>query len=158
MAAAAEPTLRPVATREDAERLLLGLTAALDELEAALEAETALIGAGRIRDGLAAESRKAELSAAYLLQLQHAKAHVVALARLAPEALRRFRERQAAFERVMSRNQTVIATARAVAEGLIRGLSEAVEREVRPNVYGMPSRPAGNANTSASPLVFSGRF
>jgi hypothetical protein len=157
MAAAADPASRRVVTRDDAERILLGLTAALDDLEAALEIETALIGAGRIRDGLAAESRKAELSAAYVLQLQHAKAQIVALARLAPEALRRFRERQAAFERVMSRNQTVIATARAVAEGLIRGLSEAVEREVRPNVYGLPSRPPAPAN-SAAPLVFSGRY
>jgi hypothetical protein len=74
MAAAADPASRRVVTRDDAERILLGLTAALDDLEAALEIETALIGAGRIRDGLAAESRKAELSAAYVLQLQHAKA------------------------------------------------------------------------------------
>jgi len=152
-----EAARRPVGSREDAEALLAGLTAALSDLEAALEAETALIGAGRIRDGLAEEARKSELSSAYVLRLQVAKQNVVALARLAPEALRLFRERQASFERVMSRNQTVIATARAVSEGLIRGLSEAVQREARPNVYGLPSRPPAAAQSS-SPLVFSGRF
>ncbi|MGA0597964.1 hypothetical protein [Enterovirga sp. CN4-39] len=157
MPAPADTLNRQVATREDAERLLAALTAALEELEGALEAETALIGAGRIRDGLAEEKRKGELSAAYVLHLQRAKANVVALARLSPEGLRRFRERQAAFERVISRNQTVIATARAVAEGLIRGLSEAVQKEARPNVYALPSRPAP-ALQAASPLVFSGRF
>jgi hypothetical protein len=157
MSAPAEPARRPVATREDAEALLAALTAALGELETALETETALIGAGRIRDGLAGEARKSELSSAYVLRLQGAKANVVALARLAPDALRVFRERQASFERVMSRNQTVIATARAVSEGLIRGLSDAVQREARPNVYGLPSRPPAAPQTSA-PLVFSGRF
>jgi hypothetical protein len=157
MPAPAEAPRRPVATREDAEAMLAALTAALGALEAALEAETALIGAGRIRDGLAEEARKGELSAAYVLRLQVAKQNVVALARLAPEALRLFRGRQSDFERVMSRNQTVIATARAVSEGLIRGLSEAVQREARPNVYGLPSRPPA-APQSSAPLVFSGRF
>jgi hypothetical protein len=155
--AAPEPSGRAIATREEAERLLATLTAALDELEGYLDAESELIAAGRIRDGLAGEGRKSELSAAYVLQLQLAKANVVALARLAPEALRVFRARQAAFERVMNRNQTVIATARAVAEGLIRSLSEAVQREARPTVYGAPARPSLVAQ-SASPLVFSGRF
>lgn len=157
MSAPAEASRRPVTTREDAEALLLGLTAALDALEAALETETALIGAGRIREGLAEEGNKTELSSAYVLRLQAAKANVVALARLAPEALRVFRERQASFERVMSRNQTVIATARAVSESLIRGLSEAVQRETRPNVYGLPSRQP-SAPRPSGPVVFSGRF
>ena len=157
MSAAPEAQRRTVATRQEAEALLSGLTAALSELEAVLESETELIGAGRIRDGLAEETRKTELSAAYVLRLQLAKANVVALARLAPDALCVFRERQASFERVMNRNQTVIATARAVSEGLIRGLSEAVQREARPNVYGLPSRPPAAAQSS-SPLVFSGRF
>ncbi|NNM74703.1 hypothetical protein [Enterovirga aerilata] len=138
--------------------MLAALTGALTELEACLEAETALIGAGRIRDGLAEEARKSELSGAYVLRLQEAKANVVALARLAPPALAAFRSRQAAFERVMERNQTVIATARAVSEGLIRGLSEAVEREARPKLYGLPSRGPGAVAPAAAPLVFSGRF
>ena len=158
MAAQAEAGRRPIATRDEAEALLSGLTTALAELEAVIELETELVGAGRLRDGLAQEARKSELAGSYVLQLQRAKANVVALARLTPEPLRRFRERQAAFERVMSRNQTVLATARAVSEGLVRGLSEAVQREARPNVYALPNRPVAPAATSAAPLVFSGRF
>jgi hypothetical protein len=157
MSGLADGKARPVASAAEAETLLSELTAARSALEAHLDAESDLIGAGRIRDGLAGEARKTELSSAYVLQLQLAKANVVALARLAPDALRAFRTRQAAFERVMSRNQTVIATARAVAEGLIRGLSEAVQRETRPSVYGAPTRPHLVAQSSA-PLVFSGRF
>ena len=158
MSAGGDVAQSQVATRQEAELLLAALTSALDELEGVLESETALIGAGRLRDGLAEEGRKSELTAAYVLLLQRAKANVVVLARLVPEALGAFRSRQSAFERGMGRNPTVIATARAVSEGLIRGLSEAVQREARPNAYGLPNCPRGNANTSASPLVFSGRF
>ena len=53
MSAPAEAARRPVATRDEAELLMAALTAALAELEGLLERETALIGAGRLRDGLA---------------------------------------------------------------------------------------------------------
>lgn len=149
------PSSAPINSSEAAERLLVNLSAAMDELEGVLEAETALIGAGRVRDGIATEPRKGELSAAYILELQRAKANIVALARFAPDRLRAFRTRQAEFERVVDRNQTVILTARTVSESLIRSLSEEVERTARPSAYGarirMPER-------AAAPLVFSGRF
>lgn len=145
----------PVRERGEAERLLVRLENAMADLVLALEAQTALIAQGRIREGLANEAGKAELSAAYVLHLQHAKANVIALARLAPEELRAFRTRQAEFERIVDRNQTVLATARAVSETLIRGLAEEVERSARPTGYGVVARPPV---APASPLVFSGRF
>lgn len=145
----------PINSPEAAERLLATLSAAMDDLASVLEAETDLIGAGRIRDGIATEPRKGELSAAYILELQRAKANIIALARFAPERLRAFRTRQAEFERVVDRNQTVILTARTVSESLIRGLSEEVERTARPAAYGPRIRMPEHA---AAPLVFSGRF
>lgn len=157
MPAGSETERAPVRERGDAQRLLVRLESAMAGLVLALEGQTALIGAGRIREGLADEAGKAELSAAYLLNLQHAKANVVALARFAPEELRAFRARQAEFERIVDRNQTVLATARTVSESLIRGLAEEVERAARPHGYGT-MRPHPHAVGSASPLVFSGRF
>lgn len=154
-AAAPERETAPISCREDAERVLADLSLAMRDLEVALECETALIGAGRLRDALATEARKGELAAGYILKLQHAKANVIALGRLAPEGLRAFRTKQAEFERIVDRNQMVIATARTISEGLLRGLSEELERASRPTGYGarprMPER-------SAMPLVFSGRF
>lgn len=144
-----------VSSAADAELLLAELAGAMADLVAVLDAETRLVEAGRIREGLAEETRKSGLSGAYILKLQHAKANVVALARFAPDRLRAFRNAQAEFERVVDRNQTVIATARAVSEGLIKSLAEEMERQSRPQGYGAarPARPA-----SASPLAFSGRF
>lgn len=144
-----------VATRADAERVLADLTGAMRELEFTLECETALIGAGRVRDGLATEARKGELAAAYILKLQRAKGNIVALGRLAPSALREFRTRQSEFERIVDRNQTVIATARTISEGLLRSLSDEMKRSSRPAGYGPQTRPAESATPA---LVFSGRF
>jgi hypothetical protein len=153
--AAPDRAAASIGGREDAERVLTSLSGAMRELEFALESETALIGAGRVRDGLAAEVRKSELAADYMLRLQHAKANIVALGRFAPDALRVFRSRQAEFERVIDRNQTVIATAKTIAEGLIRGVSEEMSRTARPAGYGV--RPS-LVEQRAVPLVFSARF
>ena len=144
-----------VTTRTAAEQVLADLTLAMRDLEFALECETALIGAGRIRDGLASEGRKSELAAEYILKLQRAKANVIALGRFAPDALRAFRTKQAEFERIVDRNQTVIATAKTISEGLLRGVAEEMERVSRPMGYGASPR---GPDRSATPLVFSGRF
>lgn len=144
-----------IGSRDEAERLLAAVSSLMDELTAALETETALIGAGRVRDGLAGEARKAELGQAYILKLQEAKASVLALTRFAPERLREFRAAQSVFERVLDRNQTVIATARAVSEGLMKGLAEEIERDSRPTLYGGA---AGRTPVRSTPLVFSRRF
>lgn len=148
----APPAPDAVSDRSRAEALLGTLTGLMGELSAALETETALLAAGRVREGLDGEARKAALGQAYILKLQSAKANVVALTRLAPDRLRAFRAAQAQFERVLDRNQTVIATARAVSEGLMKGLAEELDRERRPTLYGAPPVRAPGA-----PLVLSRR-
>lgn len=142
-----------VAGRPDAERMLGSLAAAMAALQAALETEAGHIAAGRLRQGLAAEGRKAELSAAYLLSLQACKRDVVTLARFAPDRLQAFREAQAAFQASVEQNLAVVATARAVSEGLMRSLAEETRREGQPVGYGARGAPERTA-----PLAFSGRF
>lgn len=136
-----------------AEALIGSLCGLMDELRDALETETALIGAGRMQDGLAGETRKTELGQAYIRQLQAAKSNVVALKRHVPDRLRDFRESQVEFERVLERNQTVIATARAVSESLVKGVAEELDRQRRPVSY-TPMGPS----TTVAPMVFSRRY
>lgn len=155
MSPAAEAAPAPVASREAATDLLSRLETAMAELRACVETETELLAAGRLREGLAGEGRKAELSAAYLQRLRHAKGNVVALARFAPDRLAAFRTSQGEFERIIARNQTVIETARAVSESLMRSLAEEVERRSKPVLYGRePALPP----RGATPLVFSARI
>lgn len=141
-----------VATREAAAALVAEVSGVMKDLEKVLEVETAHLRAGRIRDGLAQEERKSALTSRYLRGLEALKANAVALARFAPDALERLKAEHAAFARVIETNQIVLATARAVSEGLVRSLSAELDRGARPAGYGpagagggRPAAPAGGS-------------
>lgn len=129
-----------VQNRDDAERLVFNVTATMAALERVLDSETEHLQAGRIRDGLAEETRKSELAGAYLRGLEACKSNAVALARFAPERIDTLKLAHSGFRRAVERNQTVIATARAVSEGLVRGLAEEMSRAANPPVYGATRR------------------
>ena len=57
----------------------------------------------------------------------------MALARFAPEAVDGLRAAHAGFGRTVEENRIVLATARAVSEGLIKSLSEEITRASRPH-------------------------
>ena len=140
-----------------AEQLIGDLDAKTTALASALEQETAHLSAGRLRDALALDARKGELSAGYLLSLQRARANIVALTRLAPERLGALRAVQVRFHEVSERNQAVLATAKAVSEGLVKSLAAEVERAARPSVYApraaAPPRTAARTGRSSSPAA-----
>jgi hypothetical protein len=156
MHAGADPRAAPqrVTSRHDAEGLAAAVLATLGALESTLTAETALVRAGRIRDGLAQEERKNELAARYLRQLEGVKANAVALARFAPDAVERLKTAHAGFGRTVETNRMVLATARAVSEGLIKTVSDELDRASRPASYG-PSASAPARAARAGPLVLS---
>ena len=141
-----------VLSRPDAERLIGGILAAMDELAGVLEAETGHLREGRLREGLSTQARKSELAGAYARGLEEVKANAVALARFAPEALARLRAAHARFAETVAANQTVLATARAVSEGLIRDVSTEVDRVARPQGYAPGGAPAPRL-PRATPLV-----
>ena len=148
-----QPTVTRVLGRDDAERLVASVLATMGELETVLANETAHIRVGRIRDGLAEEARKSELASAYMRGLEAVKANAIALARFAPEALDRLKAAHAGFGRAVETNQTVLATARAVSESLMKGVAEEMNRLSRPQGYspaGPPARPV-----ISEPLVLS---
>ena len=147
----------PITSVADAERLIAEICARTDALASALESEAALIGSGRIRDGLAGEMRKAELAAAYTLGLQRVKANIVALKRLAPASLKRLRLAQEAMAEVAGRNGAVLATAKAVSESLVKGMADAVAKERAPSGYA-PMAAMRSAQPCPGPMVFSARF
>lgn len=154
MRPAADPRpARRVTSPAEAEALVAEVLATLAALETALSAETALVRTGRIREGLAAEARKGELAAAYLQGLEAVKAGAVALARFAPEAVKRLKSAHGGFSRTVEANRMVLATARAVSEGLIKSVSDELDRASRPATYGPAAAPARPARTG--PLVLS---
>lgn len=156
--AAARVPLR-IDRRADAVQLVDAILALLRDLEGVLEAETAHVRVGRIREGLTDDGRKGELGTRYMAGLETVKANAVALARLAPDALETLRQAHARFGCVVQMNQTVLATARAVTEGLIRGLADDLGRATRPSVYGASGAMVGASGAHRTePVVLSRRL
>jgi len=141
-----QATAARVLGRDDAERLVASVLATMGELEKVLANETAHIRVGRIRDGLAEEARKSELASAYMRGLETVKANAIALARFAPEALDKLKAAHAGFSLAVETNQTVLATARAVSENLMKGVAEEMNRLSRPQGYGLAGPPAARAS------------
>ena len=159
-----QPSLKPGAQaaarilgREDAERLVATVLATMGDLEKVLANETDHIRVGRIRDGLAEEARKSELASAYMRGLETVKANAIALARFAPEALDRLKTAHSGFGRAVETNQTVLATARAVSESLMKGVADEMNRLSRPQGYG-PAGPQAVRPQNSEPLVISKRL
>lgn len=143
-----------VQSRSDAERLVQTVSATMVELESVLDHETEHLRAGRLRDGLAGERRKSQLAGDYLRGLEACKSNAVALARFAPEQIESLKALHTGFRRAVERNQAVIATARAVSEGLVRGLADEMARAAQPQVYGAGRRMAAPPRR-AQPIVCS---
>ncbi len=129
-----------VQNREDAERLVGNVTTVMAALESLLDVETRHLQAGRLREGLAEEQRKSQLAGEYLRGLEACKSNAVALARFAADRIEVLKDAHAGFRRAVERNQVVIATARAVSEGLVRGLADDMTRSANPQVYGASRR------------------
>ena len=147
------PPIR-IASRAEAEQLVAGVLGTMGDLEALLEAETAHVRVGRLREGLSQETRKSQLAASYMQGLEAIKANAVALARFAPEALDRLKAAHLAFSEIVGTNQVVLATARAVSETLVKGIAEEMNRHTRPQGYA-PTGYGARRPAPSEPLVIS---
>lgn len=144
-------------SRADAEAMIRRAMEAITVLEVALETETQHLAAGRIRQGLAEDRSKAELTGAYLAAITTAKTNAVAAKRFAPDLLPALHAAQASLHATALRNQAVLATAKAVSEGLVRAMADEVAKQARPQAYGVSARHAPPPR-APGPVAFSGRF
>ncbi len=146
-----------VADPTGATALAADALAVMGELEGVLGRETEHVRAGRLKEGLADDGRKADLAARYMRSVAALKANAVALARFAPAEVARLKAAHTRFSSVVQTNQTVLATARTVSEGLIREISDALRRDAAPQVYGDRRATAygGHGAPRSAPLVLS---
>lgn len=146
-----------IVDRAGAEALVAGILAHMHALGAVLDEEATHIRAGRLKEGVIAGEPKAALAAAYMKDLEVAKANAVALVRLHPQGVEALSAAHRAFTAAVEANQAVLASARTVCEGLIRNLADDIAKSRAPSGYGAgraaPS-PYGRSATAA-PLVMS---
>jgi hypothetical protein len=144
----------PISNVSDAERIIANLNKIMDRLVATVEEETAQVRAGKLRDAADFDDAKVELARLYAAESERVKAARDLIAHSLPEALDRLRQRHSAFHALLQVNLTVLATAHAVSEGIIRGVSGELARKQAPSTYGATGRANTPGSKASLPLAY----
>lgn len=142
-------------TEDNAERVVADLNAILDDLLRTVEQETAQVRAGHLREAVRLSDAKIALSRRYALESARMRAAQAIVERVMPNALEALRLRHETFHSVLRKNLTVLATAHAVSEGIIRGVSGELARKQVPSTYGATGRANTPGPKASQPLAVS---
>jgi protein tyrosine/serine phosphatase len=137
--------------RKVAERLMDAMSALLG----LVERETELVRAGKVREAMTLESKKQELSKSYVGAVSELKANQEQLAKSAPELLSTLHRHHDAFRAMLQVNLTVLATAHAVSESVVRGVNAEIQKRNVPNTYTAAGRRATPGPRHITPLAVS---
>jgi alpha-D-ribose 1-methylphosphonate 5-triphosphate synthase subunit PhnL len=142
----------PIANAGEAERAIVTLNKIMDRLVETVEEETARVRAGKLRYAVELETAKLELSKLYAAEAQRVKIARAIIAKTQPQALDRLRKRHDKFQSMLQTNLTVLATAHAVAEGIVRGVQTELTRKAMPSTYGANGRATVPNNKAGQPI------
>jgi hypothetical protein len=148
-------TAAPIATLEDAERAIESLYRIMDLLEATVAEETARVRGGHIRDATELGETKRDLALRYGAESERVKTAGKLIRSSLPEALEQLRRRHDSFQKILQTNMTVLATAHAVSEGVIRGVSGELARKRTPSTYGASGKANRPSPAASQPLALS---
>jgi hypothetical protein len=149
------PAPAPIRTSAEAENLVRHLLAAMDALVATVEHETALVRPGKVREAMEFETAKADLARTYMADTAQVKANLPVLRQHVPDLLASLRKQHDTFTALLQMNMTVLATAHAVSEGLIRGAHSEIARKSGPQTYGNSGRQNAPSRGTAVPISVS---
>ena len=144
-----------VSTPGEARKLAEDLMDSMSALLGVIERETELVRAGKIREAMVFESMKAELSRHYVGVVNRLKANHLYLAKTSPDLLATLRRHHDTFRAMLQVNLTVLATAHAVSESIVRGVNAEVQRRNIPNTYGATGRRVNPGAQHLKPLAVS---
>ena len=141
----------PIEARKLAEYLL----ESMNTLLGVIERETALVRAGKVREAMMLESEKSELSRRYGVAVAYLKASQKYLKQTTPELLTSLHRHHDTFRAMLQVNLTVLATAHAVSEGIVRGVNTEIQRRNIPNTYTAAGQRAQPGRANITPLSVS---
>ena len=148
------PTPIPVvSTPAEARKLAAGLMDAMTALLGVIERETELVRAGKVREAIALESQKADLSRRYLGFVAHMKASQPYLVKTVPELLTTLHRHHDTFRAMLQVNLTVLATAHAVSEGIVRGVNTEMQKRNIPQTYGATGKRVQPGPRNMTPIA-----
>jgi hypothetical protein len=155
---AAAPEARPpapITSAAEGEKLVNHMLDVMDALVATVEEETRLVREGNLSEAVKLETVKAELSTLYLSDTTRIRANQATIARSTPQLIKELRDRHQQFRALLQINLTVLATAHAVSEGIMRGVSTELARKATPQAYGASGRATTPAPSGMQPLTVS---
>ena len=138
-----------VTSPEIADKLLKALDAAMEDLLGLLEKETALVRAGKLKAAAELAAEKEDKASYYTRLMLVARDEVKTLAGYFPDAVAALKRRHELFRAEVQINLAVLATAREVAEDLMRTVATEVGAARAPGTYGQRGALAAPAAVAA---------
>ena len=145
----------PIASVSEARELIGHYSEVMDTLLQLIEEETELVRAGRLRDAGQLERAKSDLARLYVADTARLQASKAFLVQAVPQLLDALRARHDTFRSLLQINLTVLATAHAVSEGIMRGVSDEITRTSTLQTYGASGRANVPPPRTAQPLSVS---
>jgi hypothetical protein len=133
-------------TAAEARKLAEMLMEVMSALLGLIERETELVRAGKLREAQAFEPQNA------VAQLKASQKY---LAQTTPELLTTLHRHHDVFRAMLQINLTVLATAHAVSESIVRGVNTEIQRRNIPNTYTAAGRRAAPGPRHMTPLAIS---
>jgi hypothetical protein len=153
--AASPPPVPMAATPTEARKLAENLMEIMSTLLGIIDRETELVRAGKIREAMAFEPKKTELSRRYVGAISVLKASQKYLHQTAPELLTTLHRHHDTFRAMLQINLTVLATAHAVSESIVRGVNTEMQRRNIPNTYSASGQRVAPSARHNTPLAVS---
>ena len=151
-ATAMQPSVsNPLEARKLAEALLQ----TMDALLKLIEQETALVRAGKIREAILLDGAKSDLSRRYVSAIAGLRANQRYMAQATPDLLATLHRHHDTFRAMLQVNLTVLATAHAVSEGIVRGVNGEMQRRAAPSTYTASGNRSTAGTRHAAPLTLS---
>jgi hypothetical protein len=147
--------LAPVKTSADANELAAHYVQVMDALVGVIEQETELVRLGHLAQATALEPTKTELARLYIADTLRLRANQAQLAQISPQVMPELIRHHNNFRALLQINLTVLATAHAVSEGIVRGVSGELARKAAPQGYGASGRSNAPDPRHATPLAVS---
>ena len=145
----------PVTSIAEAQELAAHYVEVMDTLIGVIQQETDLVRVGRLAQADKLAQPKGDLGRLYIAGTLRLRASQARIAEFAPDLLEALIRRHDSFRALLQINLTVLATAHAVSEGIVRGVSGEMTRKSSPQTYGATGRATPPSPRSAQPLAVS---
>ena len=145
----------PASTPVEARKLAEGLMQVMSTLLGIVERETELVRAGKVREAMKLETEKGDISRQYVDAISKLTRSRDYLMQSTPELLTALHRHHDTFRAMLQVNLTVLATAHAVSEGIVRGVNSEMQRLSLPNGYTAAGQRATPGPRHVTPLSVS---